>query len=319
MPPYLRVVDESSWLNSSNSRCSRSAGMPMPVSRTATCSSLGSSPGSAVSTTSPASVNLTALPSRFTSTWRKRVTSPFRPVGKSRIDQEGELEPLARRRLGDQVERRLDARAQVERMPLQLQAAGVDLREVEDVVDDAEQRLAARADDLGELALARRQVGVEQQAAHADHRVHRRADLVAHRRQERPLGGVRLLGDARLLLEPLEQARVGHRDRRLVGEGLQDRRLLRVERAHLVPVEVEVATQYSSSTTMRDADHARELAIDFRGSRARGLKSSMNTGADMAAHDPSPIASGIRASPTWSASSASGRRREDAATHPRAA
>ena len=35
--------------------------------------------------------------------------------GKGRIDEEGELEPLARRRLGDQVERRLDARPQVER------------------------------------------------------------------------------------------------------------------------------------------------------------------------------------------------------------
>ena len=45
------------------------------------------------------------------------------------------------------------------------------------------------------------QVGVEQQAAHADHGVHRRADLVAHRRQERALGGVGLLGEAGLLLE----------------------------------------------------------------------------------------------------------------------
>ena len=162
-------------------------------------------------------------------------------VGKRRIDEEGELEPLPRRRLGDQVEGRLDARPQIEGMPLQLQTAGVDLGEVEDVVDDAEQRLAARADDGGELALARRQIGVEQQAAHADHRVHRRADLVAHRRQERALGGVGLLGDARLLLEPLEQAGVGHRDRGLVREGLQDRGLLRVERPHLVADEVDVA------------------------------------------------------------------------------
>ena len=94
---------------------------------------------------------------------------------------------------------------------------------------------------VGELALARREVGVEQQAAHADHGVHRRADLVAHRRQERALGRVGLLGDARLLLEPLEQAGVGHRDGGLVREGLQDRRLLRVERTHLVPDEGEVA------------------------------------------------------------------------------
>jgi hypothetical protein len=35
---------------------------------------------------------------------------------------------------------------------------------------------------------ARRERRVQQQAAHADHRVHRRADLVAHGRQEGALG-----------------------------------------------------------------------------------------------------------------------------------
>ncbi|MFN8644884.1 MAG: hypothetical protein U0802_25645, partial [Candidatus Binatia bacterium] len=62
-----------------------------------------------------------------------------------------------------------------------------------------------------------------QQAAHADHGVHRRADRVAHRRQDRALGSVRVLGEARLLLELLEQAGVGYRDGRLIREGLQDR------------------------------------------------------------------------------------------------
>ena len=56
-------------------------------------------------------------------------------------------------------------------------------------------------DDLGELALLRRQLGAEQQAGHADHGVHRRPDLVAHRRQERALRLGRRLGLLARLLE----------------------------------------------------------------------------------------------------------------------
>ena len=79
-----------------------------------------------------------------------------------RVDEERELEPLARGWFGDEIKRRLDASPEVEGVDLQLKTAGVDLGEVEDVVDDAEQRFAARADDLGELPLARLEVGVEQ-------------------------------------------------------------------------------------------------------------------------------------------------------------
>ena len=57
---------------------------PMPVSRTAKCSS---SPPLAVahtvSATSPCSVNFTALLSRFSRTWRSRVTSPSMTAGTS--------------------------------------------------------------------------------------------------------------------------------------------------------------------------------------------------------------------------------------------
>ena len=63
------------------------------------------------------------------------------------------------------------------------------------------------ADGLGELALLAVERGVEQQPAHADDGVHRRADLVAHLRQEGALGlGGRfggLLGLAQFLLGPL--------------------------------------------------------------------------------------------------------------------
>jgi hypothetical protein len=52
-----------------------------------------------------------------------------------------------------------------------------------------QQGVSARADDLGELPLLGRQLVVEEEAGHADHGVHRRPDLVAHRGEE---GALRL-------------------------------------------------------------------------------------------------------------------------------
>ena len=93
-----------------------------------------------------------------------------------------------------QVQRGLDALAEVERLGLELEPARLDLGEVEDVVDHGEQRVAALPHDLRVLALLVGQRGVEEQSAHADHRVHRGADLVAHGGQEGALGLVGRLG-----------------------------------------------------------------------------------------------------------------------------
>ena len=83
--------------------------------------------------------------------------------------------------------------------------ACLDLRQVEDVVQQAHQGLGAVEHHacLGPLLLA--EAALEQQAGHADDTVHGRADLVAHRGQEVRLrvagsvGGV--LGDRQLLRE----------------------------------------------------------------------------------------------------------------------
>ena len=65
------------------------------------------------------------------------------------------------------------------------------------IVSSASPRVA---DGVGVVALLVVERRVEQQAAHADHRVHRRADLVAHGGQERALGLVGGFGrGARLL------------------------------------------------------------------------------------------------------------------------
>ena len=103
---------------------------------------------------------------------------------------------------------------------LELEAAGLDLGEVEDVVEGVEERPPGDADLAGVIPLARRQAAAQQQVGHADHRVERGADLVAHVGQEQRLGlgggfrpGARLLqlaADALALADvPLDG--VGHR------------------------------------------------------------------------------------------------------------
>ena len=77
---------------------------------------------------------------------------------------------------------------------LDIELAGLDLRDVEDVVDDAQQVFAGEADLFQVVALAWIEVGLERQVGHADHAVHRGADLVAHVGQELALVLARFLG-----------------------------------------------------------------------------------------------------------------------------
>src|SRR5207249_159372 len=58
-------------------------------------------------------------------------------------NQVRQVDALLRRARGDQVERALDAFPHVERLRLQLELAGLDLGEVEDVVDDGQERISA--------------------------------------------------------------------------------------------------------------------------------------------------------------------------------
>jgi len=77
---------------------------------------------------------------------------------------------------------------------LQGHLPGLDLREVEDVVDNGQQGESGGANGLQHLALVGLQVRLGQQVDHADDTVHRRADFVAHGRKEDVLGAGRRLG-----------------------------------------------------------------------------------------------------------------------------
>ena len=84
VPPYIRVVEASTWLKDLKRRSIRSGGMPMPVSRTAkrtACRRSAAALAETETTTSPLAVNLIALPIRLTSTCRRRVTSPTSVLG----------------------------------------------------------------------------------------------------------------------------------------------------------------------------------------------------------------------------------------------
>ena len=184
----------------------------MPVSRTSTWTvqrPLTPGRGAPVtdSSTSPRSVNFTAFDRRFRTTWRSRPSSPTtsRQVG---VDRVGELEAGGGGRRGEHVQGALDAPGERERLMIELDAPGLDLREVEDVVDDRQQGVARGPDGLRVVALLLVQRRVEQEAAHADDGVHRRPDLVAHRREERALGTVGGLRRSARLLRDAEQSRV---------------------------------------------------------------------------------------------------------------
>ena len=110
-----------------------------------------------------------------------------------RIDVHHEFEPLGARGVGVEVERQLEMLPQVEVDRFEGEPSGLDFREIEDVVDDRQQRFAAVAQRVGEVPLLRGELGRKQQICHADDAVHRGADLVAHVGEKRALRAIRAL------------------------------------------------------------------------------------------------------------------------------
>ena len=82
---------------------------------------------------------------------------------------------------------------QIEGLPFDGQFTGLDLGQVENVVEDAQQGFTRGADVGNHVALIRGQRFPFQQLRHAEYAVHRRADLMAHVGQELRLGDARRL------------------------------------------------------------------------------------------------------------------------------
>ena len=127
-------------------------------------------------------------------------------VVRAGVDVHVEREALDDRLLAERAGDALDQAGQRERGLFQLQPAGLDLGEVEHVVDDAQQRLRRIADGRDGAPLRAVEALALQHVDHAEHAVHRRADLVAHGGEEGRLRLVRGFGLGALLLGGVARA-----------------------------------------------------------------------------------------------------------------
>ena len=115
-------------------------------------------------------------------------------VRDGRTDIHDQFEALLVRPQRHRVRRVSDGIAGVEVDRVELELARLHPGEVQDVVDDGQQRIGGRFDDPQILPLFGRELGIEHEIGHPDDPVHRRPDLVTHVRQELALCPVRGLG-----------------------------------------------------------------------------------------------------------------------------
>ena len=114
--------------------------------------------------------------------------------GDFRGEREEQLDALLMRLEG---QRTAGVRNQLKRRKIDLfqgKTPGLDAGEVEDVIDDDEQRLRRRLHRIQVITLLVCEFGIEQQIGHAQHAIHGRADLMTHVRQEVAFGPARSLG-----------------------------------------------------------------------------------------------------------------------------
>ena len=113
------------------------------------------------------------------------------------IDREGE--PVGVRLHRHHVGQFLQQAAQAEGGAFDDQLTRLDLREIQHVVEHDQQRLAGELDFRQQARLLLIQRRLPEEVGQADHRVHRRSDLVAHVGEKLALGTVRLFGLVRRL------------------------------------------------------------------------------------------------------------------------
>ena len=221
MPPYLLAVVEDAWENSWNSLPICSAVMPMPVS--ATESVIQSRPFSCSLVSSDGDGALFGELVGVAHEVQQRLTQPHL-VGMQRPDRsvamDRDLVAVLRRQRLDGLDDLVDQRRQSESVQIKLHPPGLDLGEVEDVVDQGEQVTARAKHAVERLDVLLQRLGIlPQHLGDADDGVERRAQLVAHVGEELRLVLARLGELAALVLDFVEQPHVLDRDHRLVGEG----------------------------------------------------------------------------------------------------
>ncbi len=126
-------------------------------------------------------------------------------------------DPARHRERLDELDRLLQHRSDGDRLHPHLESTALHPLEVEHLVEQAEQVATGAEDVVDRLALGGREVVDLEQLGESEHRVQRRAQLVAHAGEELALRPVRRLGLAQRSLDPqpLRDVLVGHRDRAL--------------------------------------------------------------------------------------------------------
>ena len=204
VPPWRRRTASSACSNSENSEGSVSAAMPMPVSSTAMAISRSSLSAAGlvladlptVTSTPPAIGELDGVAEQVGDDLAHAHLVAQQRTRQRRIDRPGDVDAFLVGLRRQQLHHALHALVDRQGGGVEVQLVGLDLGEVEDLVDQGEQRARRALDGVGVGALLGGEVRIGQQRRHAEDAVHRRADLVAHGRQEARLGAV---GGFRLL------------------------------------------------------------------------------------------------------------------------
>ena len=241
-----------------------SGAMPGPVSLTVKrMAGAGPRRRTIVTATStpPLSVNLMALPIRLSSTWRSRPGSAVMIVRHVGRDMAADADALGIGARGEQLDDVVGDLAQRNRLRLELEAAGLDLGIVEQVLDQRQQRAGRRRNGADIGVLLGRQLGVGQQLGHAHDAVHRRADLVADGGEEARFRLARELG----ALAGVDQRRFGALARGdVAGDGaVRDRVADLVAHRQLDPGEPADAVRRAD----RDIGRAQAFAVGKGGVR----------------------------------------------------
>ena len=196
VPPLARASELSAWANRSNTRPLKCAGMPGPWSRTM-MRTLPSRRSAARTISLPRGENLIAFDRRLAPPGpadpcrhrrRRRRTAQIEPQ-----DEAGSL----RQRAADR-DRLLEQGLDRDRLEMERDLAGLELLDVEDVVDEAMQAPAVRVGDVEQFLRLEADMRVEvvlHQGERGGDRGQRRAQLVADRGDELVLELRRLLGD----------------------------------------------------------------------------------------------------------------------------
>ena len=107
---------------------------------------------------------------------------------------DGQFQPFIVRRVREQRDHFIKRGTQRERNAFQQQFPGLKFREIQHVINDAEQIICRTLDGIEVIALGWREVGFQRQAGKANHAIQRRAQLMRHISEKFRLNARRFLG-----------------------------------------------------------------------------------------------------------------------------